>query len=267
MKKVVQLLLSLLLLFAVTPTINAKTLDEIKNDGKITMGANPEYPPFEFVIMKDGKKEYVGIDFDLAQLIADEIGVELEFSEVAFNALIPTLQADKIDMIVSGMTYTDERAKQVDFSDFYFETYNQFIVPKDDEGEYKEVSDFKGKKIGVLKASVQEILANKILPDNDIVPMNKNGDVIEALKAGRVDAVIMDSIVVDDFVSQNKDKIIAVDDVVIEDAEVGKSIAVKKDNKELLETINKVINEAKANGTLDEIIEKNSGLVDQAIKN
>ena len=264
MKKVVQLLLSLLLLLTLTPIASAKTLAEIKEDGKIIMGANPEYPPFEFVVMENGKKEYVGIDFDLAQLIADEIGVELEFSEVAFNALIPTLQSNKIDMIISGMTYTEERAKQVDFSEFYFETSNQFIVQKGEEGNYSDFSDFEGKKIGVLKASTQELLANKILPDNEILPMNKNGDVIEALKAGRVDAVIMDEIVVKDFVKSNPNKIVAVDKVKIDEETEGNSVAVQKGNTELLEAINKVIKEAKENGKLEEIIAKNAKLADVA---
>ena len=213
--------------------------------------------------MKDGEQDFVGIDFDLAQLIADEIGVELEISEHAFNALIPTVQSGKIDMVIAGMSYTDERAEQVDFSSTYYSTVNQFVVASDQVEQYKELADFSDVKIGVLKASVQEQLIAKQFPDSDYVAMNKNGDLIEALKAGKVEAVFMDNIVIADFVYQNEGLIEAVQGVEIEGGSFDKAIALAKGNEELLEVINKVVEEAVKSGKMEEIVQKNIELVRQ----
>lgn len=266
MKKILKLIFVLsTLVFVALPleNVSAKTLEEIKESGKIVMGTNAEYPPFEWVKMKDGEQDFVGIDFDLAQLIADEIGVELEISEHAFNALIPTVQSGKIDMVIAGMSYTDERAEQVDFSSTYYSTVNQFVVASDQVEQYKELADFSDIKIGVLKASVQEQLIAKQFPDSDYVAMNKNGDLIEALKAGKVEAVFMDNIVIADFVYQNEGLIEAVQGVEIEGGSFDKAIALAKGNEELLEVINKVVEEAVKSGEMEEIVQKNIELVRQ----
>lgn len=258
---IITLLITLLLVLAPSTQASAKTLAEIKDAGKIVMGTNAEYPPFEWVKMENGEQKFVGIDFDLAQMIADDIGVELEVSEHAFNALIPTLQSGKVDMVIAGMSYTEERAEQVDFSSTYYSTVNQFVVTADTVDNFKSLEDFTPVKIGVLKASVQEQLIAKQFPDSDYVSMNKNGDLIEALKAGKVDAVFMDNIVIADFIFQNEGLIAAVEGVEIEGGSFDKAVALSKGNEELLEVINKVIDEAVASGLMEEIVQDNIDLV------
>lgn len=264
MKKLV-LSLSLLIAmsFILLPSmhVSAKTLDEIKAAGKIIMATNAEYPPFEWVKMENGEQQFVGIDFDLAQLIADEIGVELEVSEHAFNALIPVVQSGKVDMVIAGMSYTAERAEQIDFSSIYFSTVNQFVVPTETVDQFTSLEDFSSAKIGVLKASVQEQLITKQFPNSDLVAMNKNGDLIEALKAGKIDAVFMDNIVIADFIYQNEGLIAAVENVEIEGGAFDKAVALAKGNEELLAVINQVIEEAVASGTIDQIVADNIALV------
>ena len=115
----------------------------------------------------------------------------------------------------------------------------------------------------MLKASVQEQLIAKQFPDSDYVAMNKNGDLIEALKAGKVEAVFMDNIVIADFVYQNEGLIEAVQGVEIEGGSFDKAIALAKGNEELLEVINKVVEEAVKSGKMEEIVQKNIELVRQ----
>lgn len=260
MKKIKLLIITLLaaLSFSLsTQVVSAKSLEEIKEAGAIVFGTNAEYPPFEWVEMKDGEQVYLGIDIDLAQLIADEIGVELVVSDQAFNALIPSLQSGKIDMAIASMSYTQERAEQVDFSEIYFETKNLFAVPVGKEGNYQSIEDFADVKIGVLKASVQEQIINELFPDGDIVSMNKNGDVIESLKAGRVDVVLMDNVVIYQYETLNSDKIAVMDDLALADGSFGNAVAMEKGNSELKAIVDQVILEAIESGKLTEIIEKN----------
>lgn len=262
-KLILSLSLLIAMLFILSPSAHAsaKTLAEIKKAGKIVMATNAEYPPFEWVKMENGEQQFVGIDFDLAQLIADEIGVELEVSEHAFNALIPVVQSGKVDMVIAGMSYTAERAEQIDFSSIYFSTVNQFVVPAETVDQFTSLEDFSSSKIGVLKASVQEQLLTKQFPNSDLVAMNKNGDLIEALKAGKIDAVFMDNIVIADFIYQNEGLIAAVESVEIEGGAFDKAVALAKGNEELLAVINQVIEEAVASGTIDQIVADNIALV------
>lgn len=264
MKKVcltVSLLIISLFLLVPNSHASAKTLEEIKSAGKLVMGTNAEYPPFEWVKMENGEQQFVGIDFDLAQKIADEIGVELEVSEHAFNALIPTLQSGKVDIVIAGMSYTKERAEQVDFSSTYFSTINQFVVSAEAVDQFNSLEDFTSVKIGVLKASVQEQLIAKQFPDSEYIAMNKNGDLIEALKAGKLEAVFMDNIVIADFIYQNEGLIAAIEDIELEGGSFDKAVAFAKENKDLLEVVNKVIDEAVASGEMEQIVQDNIALV------
>lgn len=264
MKKIL-LTLSLLVtcFWLISPSshVSAKSLEEIKAAGKLVMGTNAEYPPFEWVKMEKGQQQFVGIDFDLAHKIADEIGVDLEVSEHAFNALIPTLQSGKVDLVIAGMSYTDERAEQIDFSSTYYSTVNQFVVSAEAVNQFNSLEDFSKVKIGVLKASVQEQLIAKQYPEADYVAMNKNGDLIEALKAGKLDAVFMDNIVIADFIYQNAGLIAAVEELELEGGSFDKAVALAKGNSELLEVVNKVIDEAVASGEMEEIVQANIALV------
>lgn len=243
---------------------SAKTVEEIKEAGVIVLGTNAEYPPFEWVEMKDGEQVYLGIDIDLAQLIADKLGVELVVSDQAFNALIPSIQAGKIDMAIASMSYTQERAEQVEFSEIYFETKNLFAVPAGKEGEYQAVEDFAEVKIGVLKASVQEQMIKELFPEGDIVAMNKNGDLIESLKSGRVDAVLMDNVVIYQYQTLNSETITVLDELALEDGSFGNAVAMEKGNSELKAIVDQVIQDAMKSGALDELVDKNIELSSQS---
>ena len=259
MKKfMVKLTLLLALVATILPATlaSAKTLEEIKEAGQLVVGTSADYPPFEWVILDDkGESKIVGIDVELAQLIADEIGVELVMEDMPFDSLIPSVISGRIDMTIAGMTYTEERAKQIDFSEQYHQSVSNFVVIAGEEGKYTKVEDFDGLKIGVQKGTVQEQMVTENLPNAEVVSMQKTGLLIEALKTKKVDAIFIDDIVTVEFVIANKGQISVVEDVLFADPEQGKAVALAKDNAELLEVVNQVILEAVESGKIKEIIE------------
>lgn len=259
MKKfMVKLTLILALVATILPATlaSAKTLEEIKEAGQLVVGTSADYPPFEWVILDDkGESKIVGIDVELAQLIADEIGVELVMEDMPFDSLIPSVISGRIDMTIAGMTYTEERAKQIDFSEQYHQSVSNFVVIAGEEGKYSQVEDFDGLKIGVQKGTVQEQMVTENLPNAEVVSMQKTGLLIEALKTKKVDAIFIDDIVTVEFVIANKGQIAVVEDVLFADPEQGKAVALAKDNAELLEVVNQVILEAVESGKIKEIIE------------
>lgn len=259
MKKfMMKLTLVLALLATIVPAAlaSAKTLEEIKEAGQLVVGTSADYPPFEWVILDDkGDSKIVGIDVELAQLIADEIGVELVMEDMPFDSLIPSVISGRIDMTIAGMTYTEERAKQIDFSEQYHQSVSNFVVIAGEEGKYSQVEDFDGLKIGVQKGTVQEQMVTENLPNAEVVSMQKTGLLIEALKTKKVDAIFIDDIVTVEFVIANKGQIAVVEDVLFADPEQGKAVALAKDNAELLEVVNQVILEAVESGKIKEIIE------------
>ena len=133
-------------------------------------------------------------------------------------------------------------------------------MPLREEGNFESIEDFANLKIGVQKGTIQESLLNDVLPDAELVSMNKNGDLIEALKSKRVDAVLMDGIVVGEFVNLNSDAIVLLDDIQVEEENEGFAAVTAKGNTELMEAINKVIADVTESGQMEEIVTKNTEL-------
>lgn len=255
------LIVTLLAMFVPAGLASAKTVEEIKESGQLVVGTSADYPPFEWVVLEsNGDSKIVGIDVDLAQLIADELGVELVMEDMPFDSLIPSVISGRIDMTIAGMTYTEERAEQVDFSEQYHQSVSNFVVLAGEEGKYETVEDFDGLKIGVQKGTVQEQMVTENLANAEIVSMQKTGLLIEALKTKKVDAIFIDDIVTIEFVAVNEGQIAVVSDVVFENPEQGKAVALAKGNEELLEVINKVVLEAVESGKITEFIEANVSL-------
>ena len=258
MKKFIKFLVGLTVLLLVLPTSLAlakNDVESIQKNGKLVLGTSADFPPFEWIVMKDGKEEIVGVDIELGQKIADELGVELEVHNVGFDALIQSVKTGRIDMALSGISKTEERAQQVDFSTPYYEGESYILVAKDKADGIQTVQDLNGLKVGVQKGTIQETyLLNNDL-DIDLTSMPKNDVLIEALKTGKLDAVVMDAVPAGEFLRMNEDTIAKVSETIPTDDE-GYSVAVAKDNASLLEVINKVIEEAKDNEDIKQSLEK-----------
>lgn len=226
-------------------------VDEIKARGELIVGLSADYPPYESHEIINGEDKIVGFDIDLAQAIADELGVKLNIVDTSFNGLIPMLQSNKIDVIISGMTATEEREKSVDFSDIYFSGKNLVLVKKD--SDVATIDDLKDKLIAVQLGTTQEAAAQKA--GMKTKPINLLTDAVMELKNGKVDAVLATEVVANNFTKINDDvKAVYIKELADEGG--GSAAAVNEGNKDLVEVINKVLKDLKDSGKYDEMINK-----------
>lgn len=225
----------------------------IKDKGKLVVAVSPDYAPFEFKTLVDGKDQVVGSDIMLAQAIADELGVKLEVSTMSFDNVLSSLQSGKADIAISGISVTDERKKTFDFSDPYYETQNALIVRKSEEANYNSLDALKGKKVAAQKGTIEEGLVKAQLPDSELVSLTAMGEAINEVKSSQVDAVDLEKPVAEGYVAQNPDLTIASVALKVDDGDA-KAVAMAKGNDKLKEAINKVIKNLKEKGTYDQYI-------------
>ena len=221
--------------------------DVDRSNGTLTMATNAEFPPYEF---HDGDK-IVGIDAEIAQAIADELGMELEIEDIAFDSIIPEIVSGKADMALAGMTVTEDRKASVDFSDTYA-TASQMIIVKEDS-EIAGPDDLKGVTVGVQLGTTGDIYVSDLEADGTTVERyNKGFEAVQALSQGKIDAVVIDGEPAKTFVSETDG--LKILDEAFTDEEY--AVAVKKGNTELLDKVNGALETLKDNGTLDEIVAK-----------
>ena len=225
-------------------------VDEIKKRGELIVGISGDYPPYESHKMTGGEDKIVGFDVDFAQAIADELGVKLKLNETSFNGLIPMLQSNKIDVIISGMSASGERAKSVDFSDIYHSGENRLLIRKGTK--IASVDDLKGKKIGVQLGTVQENEAKK--SGAEVKSVNLVTDAVMELMNNKVDGVLVDGVVADKFTTNNKD-LAAVNISELSD-DGGSAAAVKRGNEDLVKVINDVLKGLKDSGEYKKMANK-----------
>lgn len=248
-----------------TQTTSKSTLESIKAKGTLVVGTAPGYPPFEFIKSTDGKSEVVGADIDLANKVAEKLGVKLEIKTMDFDSLIPALVSDKIDMAITGMTPTDERKKTIDFSDVYFTGTNSLIVKADFNKKAETADDLKQLKIGVQKGSTQEILAVEKLKVPNTKSLLNIPDLVSDLKNGNIEAVIASSTVAKINEKQFEGiKVLDIKGLSSSDAGETAAIALKKgNNEELLKEVNSLIKELHDSGEYDKILNKNIDIAGQ----
>lgn len=230
-------------------------LEKIQEKGEVVVGMSADYAPYEFhYIDENGEDVIGGFDVDIANEIADSLGVELVIQEMDFDALVAALPAGKIDLVISGMNPTEERAKVVDFSEIYYNSKHGILVRSEDVDKYKTFSDLEGVKVGAQLGSTQEQIARAEIPNADLQLLNNVNNLILELKAGKVDAVIMEKPVAEMATKSNPE--LAVGNPVYEDKTGGNAVGMAKNNPELLAKINEVIKELNESGKMDEYIVK-----------
>lgn len=230
-------------------------LETIQEKGKVVVGMSADYAPYEFhYIDENGEDVIGGFDVDIANEIANSLGVELVIQEMDFDALVAALPAGKIDLVISGMNPTEERAKVVDFSEIYYNSKHGILVRSEDVDKYKTFSDLEGVKVGAQLGSTQEQIARAEIPNADLQLLNNVNNLILELKAGKVDAVIMEKPVAEMATKSNPE--LAVGNPVYEDKTGGNAVGMAKNNPELLAKINEVIKELNESGKMDEYIVK-----------
>lgn len=225
--------------------------DEGEAKKTLVMATNATFPPYEYY---DGES-IVGIDAEIAQAIADKLGMELKIEDMEFNSIINAVQNGSVDFGMAGMTVTEDRLKSVDFSDSYA-TGVQVVIVKEDS-EIASVDDLTGKKIGVQLSTTGDIYASDT-PDNggfgeeNVEKYSKGADAVIALTQGKVDAVIIDNEPAKEFVKANEGLKILETEFVSEDY----AIAFAKNNTELKDKVNTALNELIKDGTVQKIIDK-----------
>ena len=224
------------------------------NSDTLVMATNATFPPYEYV---DGE-ECKGIDIEIAQAIADAMGKKLEVDDIDFDSIIPAITTGKADMALAGMTVTDERKENVDFSDSYATGVQVIIVPED--SDITDPDDLANDKmIGVQQGTTGHIYCSDtpgktvdLLVSHVNRLSERTQSAIQALQTGKVDAVVIDNEPAKAFVAENPGLKILDTEYVTEDY----AIAVKKGNTELLDQINETLAKLKADGTLQSIIDK-----------
>ena len=221
--------------------------DVSHENGTLTVGTNAEFPPYESY--EDG--QIVGIDMDIMRAVSDELGMELEIEDIAFDSIIPEIVSGKADMALAGMTVTEDRKASVDFSDTYA-TASQMIIVKEDS-KIAGPDDLKGVTVGVQLGTTGDIYVSDLEADGTTVERyNKGFEAVQALSQGKIDAVVIDGEPAKTFVSETEGLKILDEAFTVEEY----AIAVKKGNSELLDKINTALESLKDNGTLDEIVAK-----------
>lgn len=230
-------------------------LEKIQKNGKLVVGMSADYAPYEFhYIDENGKDVIGGFDVDIANEIANKIGVDLVIQEMDFDALVSALPAGKVDLVISGMNPTEERAKVVDFSEVYYNSKHGILVRAEDADKYQTFSDLEGAKVGVQLGSTQEKIAKTEIPNVNLQQLSNINNLILELKAGKVDAIVMEKPVAEMAVKSNPE--LAVGKPIYEEQTGGNAVGIAKNNPQLLAKVNEVITELNESGKMDEYIAK-----------
>lgn len=255
MKKFLALMLAALMVFALaacggnTSTEETTAADEttVAEEKKVlTMATNAEFPPYEYY---EGDK-VVGIDAEVAALIADKLGMELKIVDVAFDSIIPGVQAGKYDMGMAGMTVTDERLEKVNFSSSYATGVQSVIVK--DGGAVASLDDIAGKKIGVQTSTTGDIYASDEFGDDAVVKYDNGAAAVQGLIAGKVDCVIIDNEPAKSYVAANEGLSILDTEYAVEDY----AICFAKENTELQTAVDEALKALIEEGKVAEVVGK-----------
>ncbi len=214
---------------------------------ELIMGTNAAFPPYEFV---DDDGEIAGIDAEIAAAVAEKLGMTLTIKDMEFDSLLPAVQSGSIDIVLAGMTVTDERKLSVDFTDSYATGIQVIIVPEN--SDITTVEDLGGKTIGVQTGTTGDIYCTDDYGQEYVKQFSNGALAVAALANGQVDCVVIDNEPAKSFIAANSGLKILSTEYIVEDY----AAAISKNNTELLNQVNAAMQELKDDGTIDQIIEK-----------
>ena len=215
--------------------------------GKLTMATNATFPPYE---MTTDAGTIEGIDVDTAQAIAEKLGLELQIDDMDFDAALLSVQQGKADIAMAGITVTDERMAVMSFSDSYATGIQSVIVPEG--SDIASVDDLAGKKIGTQRGTTGYLYCSDDFGEDAVVAYDNGLTAVQALNNGQVDAVVIDNEPAKAYVESNPGLKILDTSYAEEDYAIG----MNKSNTALLEAVNAALEELKADGTLQAIVDK-----------
>lgn len=215
--------------------------------GKLIMSTNAAFPPYE---MTTDSGEFEGIDIETAQAIADKLGLELQIDDMDFDAALLAVQQGKADMVMAGVTVTDERQNVMDFTDSYATGIQSIIVKED--SDIASVDDLAGKKIGTQRGTTGYLYCSDDFGDENVVAYDNGLTAVQMLNNGQVDCVVIDNAPAKEFIAANPG-LKLLDTAYVEESY---AIGVGKGNTELKDAINTALEELKVDGTLQAIVDK-----------
>ncbi|MBP3464646.1 MAG: transporter substrate-binding domain-containing protein [Angelakisella sp.] len=249
MKKLFAVLLSAMLLLAMAACgEQSQTPDDTQEPAVLHMATEGTFPPYEYY----DNGQLVGIDIEVAGAIAEKLGMKLETTDIAFDSIIPGVQAGKYDIGMAGVTVSEDRLQQVNFSDSYA-TGVQVVIVKEG-GKVQSLDDMADAIIGTQSGTTGFIYASSDFGDDHVKSFTKTTDAVEALKNGQVDCVLLDNAPAEALVDANPDAGLSILETAytVEDY----AIAINKENTDLQAKINAALAELVADGTLQSIIDK-----------
>ncbi|MFS0675005.1 substrate-binding periplasmic protein [Ornithinibacillus sp. 179-J 7C1 HS] len=249
MKKVMVGMIGILLLILLT-ACNSGEASSTGQEGQkvLKMATSADFPPFESY---DEKGNFIGFDVELAQKIASELGYELKIEDMDFDGLIGSLQAKRVDMVLAGMSATEDRRKNVDFSESYHRSGEMFISKTDNSME--DLASLEGKVVGVQLGTIQEEGAETLAEEYgfDVKKVDDASILIQELNSNRIDVAYMDKTVATGYI--NSQGFVGFDDPTT--SSPGMAIAFPK-GSELVEEVNKVLKQLEEDGTIEELKDK-----------
>ena len=225
--------------------VSTKTIKENK---KIVVATESEFAPFEFKSLAD---------IELAKAIGKKLGVKVEFSVMSFDNVLASVQSGKADIAIAGISVTDERKKVYDFSDSYYTSENVVIVKKDKVNDFTSADSLAKQTVGTQKGSVQETVAKKQFSKASVVSLASNGEMINELKSGQIQAVVLEKAIAEGYIAQNDDLTLASFNLK-SDGSDAYAVAIRKGSDDLLKEINAVIKETKVSGKFDQWLKEAS---------
>ena len=216
--------------------------------GKLIMATNAAFPPYEFIA--DDGSTIIGIDAEIAGLVAQELGLELQIEDMEFSSILTAVQTGKVDIGLAGMTVTEERLQNVNFTTSYATGIQSVIVPEG--SEIKSIDDLAGHMIGVQESTTGHIYCEDDFGADNVTAFANGATAVQALQKGSVDCVVIDNNPAKEFVKANEGLVLLDTSY----AEEEYAAAISKDNEELLAAFNKVLDEKIADGTIQKILDK-----------
>ena len=225
----------------------SSNLDQIKANGKLLVGTEAQYAPYEF---KDLDANFAGCDMWLAQQIADSLGVELEVVDMSFDGIIPAVKSGQVDIGIAAFTKTPERAEEIDFSDLY-ETSAQLLVVKTGNADvYSTKEALAGQKVGAQKGTIQSQLIQSALPDSELFELEKYPALALEVQNGNIAGLVVDQAVGESLIATSNGGLeVANFEFTAEEASFGKAAVIAKGNEDLVAAVNEVINKVTADGS------------------
>ncbi|CAH1190929.1 MULTISPECIES: ABC transporter substrate-binding protein/permease [unclassified Paenibacillus] len=238
------------------PTAMAAGTTGISEGKKLVLGTSADFAPYEFHKVIDGKDQIVGFDIAIAKAIAADMGAELVIEDMGFDGLLPALQSGRVDMVISGMTPTDERRRSIDFSETYYKSKQVIVVRAEDKDKFPTMAELENQKIGVQKGSIQEEIGQKIAGAK-LTALDKISDIVLQLETNRIDAAILEDTVAVGYLDDN----IVLAPAVPDEEEAEAAIGIRKGNTELLNAVNATLARLKSENKIPQMVTEASQMM------